>query len=198
MKMQWTIIRSGPYMELLSAVMSPAVEQDGSLIFQLPLDNGSIPFIHLDDFGKYVDWALKHPEESNRLDFGIATVLATGDQIAKASEKVSGKTSRFVNVPIDIWNSVAWKTLPQGSDTKIGFQSVKDDSGLLMTYGENFKNWWNLYKASPSDNSGLIQRDFEFLDRIVPDRVKSVEEWMKKVQYTGAKQDLLNLEAHTK
>jgi hypothetical protein len=67
-----------------------------------------------------------------------------------------------------------------------------------MTYGENFKNWWSLYKASPSDNSGLIQRDFEFLDRIVPDRVKSVEEWMKKVQYTGAKQDLLNLEAHTK
>ncbi|KAK2680607.1 NmrA-like domain [Fusarium oxysporum f. sp. vasinfectum] len=197
-KMQWTIIRSGPYMELLSAVMSPAVEQDGSLIFQLPLDNGSIPFIHLDDFGKYVDWALRHPEESNRLDFGIATVLATGDQIAKASEKVSGKTSRFVNVPIDIWNSVAWKTLPQGSDTKIGFQSVKDDSGLLMTYGENFKNWWNLYKASPSDNSGLIQRDFEFLDWIVPDRVKSVEEWMKKVQYIGAKQDLLNLEAHTK
>lgn len=185
-------------MELLSAVMSPAVEQDGSLIFQLPLDNGSIPFIHLDDFGKYVDWALKHPEESNRLDFGIATVLATSDQIAKASEKASGKTSRFVNVPIDIWNSVAWKTLPQGSDTKIGFQSVKEDSGLLMTYGENFKNWWNLYKASPSDNSGLIQRDFEFLDRIVPDRVKSVEEWMKKVQYTGAKQDLLNLEVHTK
>ncbi|KAF5694950.1 nitrogen metabolic regulatory protein [Fusarium denticulatum] len=197
-KMQWTIIRSGPYVELLSAVMSPAIEQDGSLTFQLPLDNGSIPFIHLGDFGKYVDWAFQHPEESKHLDFGIATVLATGEDIAKASENVSGKISRFVNVPIDIWNSVAWKSLPQGPDTKIGFQSVKDDSGLLMTYGENFKNWWNLYKASPSDNSGLIQRDFEFLDRIVPDRVKSVEEWMKKVQYTGDKQDLLNLEAHTK
>ncbi|KAF4335868.1 hypothetical protein FBEOM_10293 [Fusarium beomiforme] len=196
-KMRWSIIKSGPYMELLSAVMSPAIEEDGSLTFQLPLDNGSIPFIPLGDFGKYVHWAFQHPEESNHLDFGIAAVLATGEDIAEASEKVSGKTSRFVNVPIDIWNSVAWKPLPKGQDTKIGFQSVRDDSGLLMTYGENFKSWWNLYKASPSDNSGLIQRDFEFLDRIVPDRVKSVGEWMRKVDYTGQKKEVLKLQAVT-
>ncbi|KAF9764954.1 hypothetical protein IL306_002701 [Fusarium sp. DS 682] len=194
-KMRWSIIKSGPYMELLSAVLCPTQEQDGSLSFQLPLNNGSIPFIHLDDFGKYVDWALQHPDESNHLDFGIATVLATGEQVAKASEKVTGKPSRFVNVPIDIWNSAAWKTLPKGQDTKVGFQTVSDDSVLQMTFGENFTNWWNLYKASPNDNSGLIQRDFEFLDRIVPDRVKSVEEWMEKVKYTGDKHRVLNFQA---
>ncbi|KAH6952108.1 hypothetical protein DER45DRAFT_605969 [Fusarium avenaceum] len=193
--MRWTIIRSGPYMELLSAVLAPAQGEDGSLTFQLPLDDGAIPFIYLDDFGKYVDWALTNPNESSSLDYGIATTQASGAQIATAAEKVSGKPSQFVNVPIEAWNSAAWKYLPNGGDTKIGFQSVTDQNVLLMTYAENFTHWWNLYKASPNTNKGLIQRDFVFMDRIVPDRVKSVEEWMRKVGYTGEKQALLKLDA---
>ncbi|WKT53973.1 hypothetical protein QSH57_004557 [Fusarium oxysporum f. sp. vasinfectum] len=104
--MRWTIIRSGPYMELLSAVLSPANE-DRSLIFQFPLDDGSIPFIHLEDFGKYINWALKNPDKSSSLDFGIATVQATGDQVAKACKAVTGRPSQFINVPIEAWNSMA-------------------------------------------------------------------------------------------
>lgn len=192
--MRWTIIRSGPYMELLSAVLSPAKGDDGSFAFQFPLDNGSIPFIHLGDFGKYVDWALMNPDESTSLDFGIATALVTGTQVGEAFEKVTGITSQFINVPIEAWNSAAWKDLPNGQDTKIGFQSVKDNNALLMTYGENFAHWWNLYKASPNTNTGLIQRDFALMDRIVPDRVKSVEEWMRKVGYTGDKQDVMRFQ----
>ncbi|KAF9766717.1 hypothetical protein IL306_000837 [Fusarium sp. DS 682] len=99
-------ILSGPYMELLSAVLSPANE-DRSLIFQFPLDNGSIPFIHLEDFGKYINWALKNPDKSSSLDFGIATVQATGDQVAKACKAVTGRPSQFINVPIEAWNSMA-------------------------------------------------------------------------------------------
>ena len=72
-KMAWTIIRSGPYMELLSAVLAPSKQADGTMLFTLPLGQGAIPFIHLDDFGKYVHWALSNPEQSNHLDFGIAT-----------------------------------------------------------------------------------------------------------------------------
>lgn len=176
--------------------MTPTPGENGSLNFQLPLNEGAIPFIHLGDFGKYVDWALSNPDKSGQLDLGIATEHATGAQIAEACAKVTGKPANFVNIPVEAWNSVAWKSLPQGQDTKIGFQTVKDNNALLMTFGENFAHWWNLYKAS-AGNMGLIQRDYAILDKILPDRVKSVEEWMKIVGYTGDKQDVLNLQAVT-
>lgn len=195
--MWWTIIRSGPYMELLSAVMAPAHGSDGSLQFQLPLDKGAIPFIHLGDFGRYVDWALSNADESAGKDFGIATAHVTGQEIAETCTKFTGKPSEFVNIPVEAWNQVAWKGLPNGPDTKIGFQTIKDDRALLMSYGENFAHWWGLYKAS-SGNTGLIRRDYVFLDRIVPDRVKSLAEWMEKVGYTGEKEEVLNIEAVTK
>ncbi|KAL2688923.1 hypothetical protein Neosp_002973 [[Neocosmospora] mangrovei] len=194
--MNWTIIRSGPYLQLLSAVMNPAKQEDGSLNFQLPLGDGSIPFIHLGDFGRYVDWALSNPDTSAGLDFGIATAHATGAQIAEACQQATGKPSAYTDIPIEAWNSVAWKSLPQGPDTKVGFQTVKDPDALLMTYGENFGHWWKLYQAS-ANNAGLIQRDYAFLDKIVPDRVKSLEEWMKKTNYTGEKENVLNLQAVT-
>lgn len=196
-KMAWTIIRSGPYLQLLSAVLAPAKSSDETLLFQLPLADGSIPFIHLGDFGKYIHWALSNPDQSTYLDFGIATAHVSGNQIAEAFTAYSGKPAKYVDIPIAHWNAVAWKNLPKGKDTKIGFQTVKDENALLMTYGENFENWWNLYKES-AGNKGLIQRDFAFLDKIVPDRLKSLEEWMKEVQYTGEKKEVLKFQATTK
>lgn len=196
LKMKWTIIRSGPYMEMLSAIMCPTPQKDGSLHFHLPLGDGAIPFVHLGDYGKYVDWTFSNPDASAGLDFGIATTHATGAQVAEACEKVTGKPSEYININIEVWSSVAWKALPQGPDTKIGFQTVKDPDALLMTFGDNFAHWWRLYQES-ANNTGLIQRDYEFLDKIVPDRVKTVEEWMNKVNYTGAKESVLNLQTDT-
>jgi hypothetical protein len=75
---------------------------------------------------------------------------------------------------------------PKGKDTKIGFNSVKDDSHLQLTFEQNFTNWWNLCRAS-GGNKGLITWDYELLDRILPDRVRPVEEWMRKTGYDGSK-----------
>ena len=196
-QMKWTIIRSGPYMELLSAVMNPTKDEDGATVFTLPLGEGNLPFIHLSDFPKYVDWALSNPEESDHLDFGIATAHISGDQIAADVSAYTGKPSKYVDITADAWNAEAWKSLPNGPQTKIGFQYIKDDNALSMSYGENFENWWNLYKVS-AGNQGLITRDYAFLDKIVPDRVKSLEEWLKKVQYTGDRQSVMKLQEDTR
>ena len=48
-----------------------------------------------------------------------------------------------------------------------------------------FTNWWNLYRAS-GGNNGFITWDYERLDRILPGRVRSVEEWMRKIGYDGS------------
>ena len=60
----------------------------------------------------------------------------------------------------------------------------------FQTYGQNFTAFWNLYKAS-GGNKGLIRRDYELLERILPDRVSSVEEWMRKTGYSGQRVELL-------
>jgi hypothetical protein len=118
------------------------------------------------------------------LDFEIATAHVAGSDIASAFNATTGKPARYVSLPVEVWHANTWTKLPKGADTKVGFLSIKDDEALLQTYGENFTNWWNLYKAS-AGNKGLIQRDYQFLDKILPGRVKSVEDWMKKENYTG-------------
>jgi hypothetical protein len=172
--------------------MAPTVEADGTTLFKLPLDDGAIPFIYLQDLAAYVHWAATHIEESNGLDFGVATAHTSGEEIALAFTATTNKPARYESMPIEEWHAQVWKKLPKGADTKIGFLSVKDDAALLQTYGENFANWWNLYKAS-AGNKGLIRRDYQFLDRILPNRVKSVEEWMKKENFTGERVSLVKL-----
>jgi hypothetical protein len=184
--MKWTIIRTGPYMEQLYNVQAPSIAEDGTTVFNTPLNSGSIPFIHLDDLGGYVHWTFSKPEESNHLDFGVATAHVSGPDIPAAFTAVTGKPARWNDISLEQWNAAAWKGLPQKGATKIGFLSVKDDTMLPLTYEQNFTNWWHLYRAS-GGNKGLIKRDYEFLDRILPNRVKSVEEWMRKVNYTGEK-----------
>ncbi len=182
--MAWTVIRSGPYIENLHQLFAPKIDEDGTYLFQLPLSNGAIPFIDLDDLAGYAHWALANPEESNGLDLGVATVHASGLDIANEFTLVTGKPAKYVDLDIDEWLAATWVKLPNGPDTKVGFVSVKDDGALLQTFGENFRNWWNLYKAS-AGNTGLIQRDYALLDKILPGRVKSTADWIRKVGYTG-------------
>lgn len=190
--MAWTIIKSGPYIDNLWQLMAPTTDSNGTYLFQLPLGNGAIPFIDLDDLAGYTHWALTHPEQSNGLDLGVATVHASGPDIANAFTAITGKPAQYVDLPIEEWHAATWKKLPYGADTKVGFMSVKDNGALLQTYGENFTNWWNLYKAS-AGNKGLIKRDYVFLDEILPGRVKSVANWMKKAGYTGERRSKIEI-----
>ncbi|KAH7378930.1 hypothetical protein BKA64DRAFT_765865 [Cadophora sp. MPI-SDFR-AT-0126] len=192
--MAWTIIRSGPYVENLAQLMAPVIDVDGKYLFQLPLGNGAIPFIDLESFAGYVLRALQDMDQSAGLDFGVAIEHITGQEIADAFTTKTGKRAQYVDFPINDWHAKTWTRLPKGPDTKIGFQTVKDDNALLMTFRENFTNWWNLYKAS-SGNTGLIRRDYQYLDKILPNRVKTVGEWIEKAKYTGERESSVpNLE----
>ncbi len=182
--MAWTIIRSGPYAETLSDHMRPVFAND-TATFQLPLgEEGEMPFVSLVDFGAYIDWAISHPQESRGLDFGIAIEHAGLKKLAAAFTAATGKKANYRPIPVEAWHEVAWANLPQKGQTKIGFKTVKDQSGLNQSYELNFTNWFNLYKAS-AGNKGLITRDYAFLDKILPTRAKTMEEWMKREGYTG-------------
>ncbi|KAH8675590.1 hypothetical protein BX600DRAFT_494070 [Xylariales sp. PMI_506] len=188
----WTILRSGPYINMLSEALLPQTGPDGTKIFAFPLgEEGQMPFVPLEDFGPYVDWILSHPDESKGLDFGIAIEHAGLKEVAAAYTAATGQPATYYAIDNDSWQDAAWGKLPKGKDTKIGYLSVKDDNALTLTHGENFTNWYNLYKAS-AGNKGLITRDYAFLDKILPTRYKSVEEWMRKTGYTGEPKKVLN------
>lgn len=189
--MKWTVINSGPYIEMLTDFLlpSPPTETNPTLQFTLPLGNGSVPFVHLDDFGRYLVWALTHPDRSAGLTFGTAIAPISGSELATAYTAATGKSATHTDIPITEWLDAHFSTLPNGADTKIGGQSTTDQNTLTLSAGQNFTNWWNLYRAS-AGNEGLIQRDYAFLDEIAPDRVRSAEEWFRKVGYTGTRKQL--------
>lgn len=189
--MNWTIINSGPYIEMLDNFLlpSPTTDTNPALQFTLPLGTGSVPFIHLDDFGPYVSWALCHPDQSKGLTFGIAIAHISGPELAAAYTAATGQPATYTDVPITEWLTTHFSELPHGADTKVGAQSTTDQDTLTLTFGQNFTNWWNLYRAS-ADNEGLIKRDYEFLDEILADRVRSAEEWFRKVNYEATRKQL--------
>lgn len=184
-------------MENLFDIMKPQSNADGkTLIFMFPLGDGAIPFIVLNDFARYVDWLFAHPEQSSGMNLHVATTHASGLDIAEAFTAANpGKTGVYRSIPVQAWHDVAWANLPNKKETKVGFRSVNDDRALLQTYEQNFSAWWNLYQNS-AGNMGVIVRDYEMLDQILPERVKSVEEWMLKEHYDGRAKSVLRTSTH--
>jgi hypothetical protein len=178
--MAWTNILSGPYMETLSDVLVPKIDAEGIYVFPMPLYDGAIPFIVLDDLARYVLWTLDNPNLSNGLTLGAATEHAEGQSLAKAFTAVTGKAARYDDISVEQWLE---KTFGDRVDRKIGEEHAPGEESL-MTYRQNFSAWWELYRASRG-NKGIIRRDYDFLDKILPHRIRSVEQWMKLTQYDG-------------
>ncbi|KUJ07165.1 NAD(P)-binding protein [Mollisia scopiformis] len=169
--MAWTIISSGPYAERLwEATNVPVKDKDGVYVFRLPLGpTGAMPLVSLDDLAEYVKWAFEHPDRS---------------QTAAAFEAVTGKKAIYEDVPLD----AVMAMMPKG---KIGLKgSPGYDDPTLWTAAEHFGPWWGIFQQS-GGNTGLWARDYKLLDEIMPNRIKTVEEWMRKVKYDGKTKPIL-------
>jgi hypothetical protein len=110
--------------------------------------------------------------------------------MADSLTAVTGKPAKYQAILNEAWLQAAFGGLPKGVDTKIGFKYAPQEA-LVQTYGEDVGNWFNIYRGTYRNNTGILTRDYAFLDRILPGRVKSLEEWMMKVGYTGESKSLL-------
>lgn len=176
---RWTIMTTGPYIEMLSQLLQPRQEDDGTYIFEVPLGDGLVPFIHLDDLGHYVNWIFSNPDESAGMNLKIAIEHVSYEYLVSTFTKVTGKPAKYRNVSFDEWFTTG--PLSPVADVKLG--KPRDDP-TLSTNRENFTAWWKLYQLAGKDRE-VLKRDYELLDRIFPERVRTVEEWMRKVGYTG-------------
>lgn len=119
------------------------------------------------------------------LDLEIATAHVGWQELARSFMRVTGKPAVYKPLTEDqYFGSLG------GGTWKVGHSATVKGDPTLLTFRENFGGWWQLWKDS-GDNKGTIRRDYPFLDEILPSRVKSVEEWMRKVGYTGDRLNVL-------
>ncbi|PNP47784.1 hypothetical protein THARTR1_10469 [Trichoderma harzianum] len=137
--------------------------------------------VSLDDNAAYVRWTLDNPSRSNGLNLNVVTEAVTGDELAAAFSKVTGKKSVYKDVSLDEYFRLPIFPDP---DAKMG-ASGASSANTVLTVRKNFSGLWNSWKDE------LWMGDYQVLDRVLPTRIKSVEEWMIKTGYTGKAAPLL-------
>lgn len=183
-KMNWSILESGPYADLhLSSTWAPDQDADGTYVFRIPIGlTGAMALVSLHDMGWYARYMFAHPAEVRGDVLSVGIEHADGKTIARAFAAVTGKSARFE--PLDLRRvAQSWPQRKIGLAGSPGYEdpTLKDQAG-------HFVPWFTIWSES-GGNHGLWTRDYERLDRIYPDRIRSVEQWMRFVGYTGQKRD---------
>lgn len=176
---------------MLHETLKPHLSDDGSTyLFRYPMADGALAFIHLDDFAQYVEHMVAHPKEVAGKELKIATAHASGVDIAESFTQVTGKPARYVSISAEQWVTTTFAHESRGHHTHVGSPSLRKNMTadvetffFPQTYGQNFSKWWNVWRRS-GNNEGIVRRDYDELDKVLPGRVRSVEEWMRKVGYT--------------
>ncbi|KAK4071928.1 hypothetical protein Trisim1_008444 [Trichoderma cf. simile WF8] len=187
-RMGAAIFTTGPYIQMalgMRTPMSPVVE-DGVVTWKVPLGEGAVAHVDLDDCEYYVRWLFDHQYRSNGLDLEVAIELVDYHEMAKAFTKVTGKPAKYVDVDLDTY----WTSGPFGSgQTAAGYNADLSDPST-MNIRDNFTGFWNMWKYTRTGNRGVIKRDFALLDEIHPNRIKSVEEWFVREEKKSKEQGL--------
>jgi len=172
-RMGAALFTSGPYMEMVispGTPMTPAVE-DGVLTWRVPLGDGAVPHVALEDCGYYVRWLFDHPERANGMDLEVAVEHVAYAELAAAFEKVTGHPARYIDTDLDTY----WRNGPLGAAAAApaGYNADPNDKST-MSIRDNFTGFWNLWKY------GVIKRDYALLDEIHPNRIRTAEEWFRR------------------
>lgn len=148
------------------------------------IGNGKIPLISLLDVGAYVLWIFDNIDRSAGMDLEVATDQVSFNDIAKVFTQVAGKPAIHVALPMKEYMDRAEPYSNAPVNYLGGKNKIDDESN--MTWRDNFTAWWRYW----SEGLGAT-RDFELLTEIFPSRIKSLEEWMIKVNYQGKPKPVL-------
>jgi hypothetical protein len=182
---------TGPYIEMTIAsntVMTPKIE-DGVVTWRVPLGDGAVVHVSLQDCEYYVRWLFDHQDRANGMDLEVAIDHIPYSELAKAFEMVTGHKAQYIPVSIDEY----WGTGPMAAvaDRPSGYNSDLKDPAA-MTIKQNFTGFWTMWANCGGDNP-VIKRDYKQLDEIHPDRISSAEHFFRKEQERGIKEGLGDL-----
>jgi hypothetical protein len=164
------LFTTGPYIEMTIAsqtIMTPSIE-DGVVIWRVPLGDGTVTHVSLDDCGHYVRWLFDNPERSNGLDLEVGIDDIKYADLAAAFERVTGHPAKYIDVSLDYYWTQG--NMSRAANWPAAYNAV--DGG--MTIRENFTGFWNFWKHR------VITRDYKLLDEIFPRRIKNAEEFFRR------------------
>lgn len=176
-RMGAAVFTTGPYMEMAISAMTPMTPsmEDGVLTWRVPLGQGAVPHVSLEDCGYYARWLFDHPERANGMNLEVAIEHVQYDRLAAAFEKFTGHPARYIDTDIEAyWNG----PLKASANRPAGYNADPGDKST-MSFRDNFTGFWNVWKH------GIIQRDYALLDEIHPRRIRSVEEWLVREDQRG-------------
>lgn len=171
-----SIFTTTAYMDMVhhgGTAMTPRLI-DGVVTWSVPLGDGAVPHIALEDVGFYVRWIFDNPARSNGLNLEVSTEHVHYADMAAAFERVTGKPARYVDVGVEEY----FAAHPRFGDGLVG-EGARE--GAALTWRQNFEAFWNLFRHS-GGNTGVLKRDYALLDEIHPGRIKSVEEYFRRHQ----------------
>jgi len=176
-RMGAAVFTTGPYMEMAISAMTPMTPsvEDGVVTWRVPLGNGAVPHVAIEDCGYYARWLFDNPERANGMNLEVAIEHVDYHKLASAFEKVTGHPARYIDTELDAyWNG----PLKMAAELPAGYNADLNDKST-MSFRDNFTGFWNIWKH------GIIQRDYALLDEIHPNRIKSVEEWLRREDQLG-------------
>jgi hypothetical protein len=186
--MVWSVLQSAMYLETLSEMLAPRPDpkDPDTLVFAAPLGSGKPPLIYLNDLGRYARWIFDNPARSSGMKLQIATEDVGYDYLAKTFTEVTGRKAIYRNVTLDEYFSSVANVIWPDPDKKVG-HSVDHNDGTLLSYRENFGGFWNIWKDDLLKN----EVDYALLDEILPDRVRTLKDWMVITGYDGSRSAVL-------
>ncbi|KAK6596548.1 NmrA-like family protein [Botrytis cinerea] len=164
------LFTTGPYMEMATSgqtLMSPSVEND-VLTWRVPLGDGAVPHVSLEDCGPYVRWLFDHSDRSNGMDLAVAIANISYSEMATAFEKVTGHPAQYIDTEFDKF----FERFGPQVDAPAGFNADPKDKAT-MTFKRNFTGWWMQFRDR------VLDRDYTLLDEIHPGRIRSAEEFLE-------------------
>ncbi|MGO1164157.1 NmrA family NAD(P)-binding protein [Brucella sp. C7-11G] len=170
-RMGAALFTTGPYMEMAFSAQTPMTPriEDGVLTWRVPLGQGAVVHVALEDCAYYVRWLFDHPERANGMDLEVAIDHIRYADLAAAFTRVTGYQARYVDTDLDAYFAplAAIAGLPTGYNADPADKST-------MSFRANFTGFWNQWKHD------IITRDYSLLDEIHPGRVRSAEEWIRR------------------
>jgi len=169
--MSWTVVTSGPYMDMLFLPMLGPVKQreDGTAVFPTPVGNGHIAMIALSDLGFFARYSFDSRVETSGVELRVASDVVGWDYLAATFEKVTGQKAEVVHQSIDEW----FENL-NGVDRPIANEGSIEDG--TITWRANFTAWWMFLRDD------LITRDLDWIRKINP-KGHTLESWMRAENY---------------
>jgi nucleoside-diphosphate-sugar epimerase len=180
--MTLAVFTTGPYIEMSLAPatpMAPRIETDESgeeiVVWKVPLtEQGAVVHVSLQDCAHYVRWLFDNPDQDG-IDLEVAIDHVHYADLAAAFERVTGFKAKFVDVSFEEY----WTTGPMAARAAApaGYTADINEPGTLSVK-DNFTGFWNLWRDS-GNNKGVVKRDYALLDKIHPQRIRTVEQFFR-------------------